>query len=96
MFKFNSVTSALALAVFATACAAPSPSETQSETAAATPSLETADLTQAPIEITADMPTAGTNLIDLYTYFHMNPELSFKEVKSSTIMAKELESLGWV
>lgn len=54
-----------------------------------------AELTQAPMEITADMPTAGTNLIDLYTYFHMNPELSFKEIKSSTIMANELESLGF-
>lgn len=46
-------------------------------------------------EITADMPTAGTNLIDLYTYFHANPELSFKEIRSSTIMANELESLGF-
>lgn len=53
------------------------------------------ELTQAAIEITADMPTPGTNLIDLYTYFHMNPELSFKEIKSSTIMANELESLGF-
>lgn len=52
-------------------------------------------MVRAPIEITADMPTAGTNLIDLYTYFHRHPELSFKEVKSSTIMANELESLGF-
>lgn len=47
------------------------------------------------IEITADMPTSGTNLIDLYKYFHTHPELSFKEVKSSTIMANELTSLGF-
>lgn len=46
-------------------------------------------------EITADMPTAGTNLIDLYKYFHTHPELSFKEIKSSTIMANELSSLGF-
>lgn len=46
-------------------------------------------------EITADMPTSGTNLIDLYKYFHTHPELSFKEVKSSTIMANELTSLGF-
>lgn len=95
MFQLNSVTSALALAVFATACAAPSPSETQDMTDTAAPGIETAELTQAPIEVTADMPTAGTNLIDLYTYFHSNPELSFKEVKSSTIMANELEALGF-
>mgnify|MGYP001799719861 FL=1 len=95
MFQLNSVTSALAFSVFATACAAPSPSETDDSANTSAPIIETADLTQAPIEITADMPTAGTNLIDLYTYFHMNPELSFKEVKSSTIMANELESLGF-
>lgn len=47
------------------------------------------------VEITADMPTAGTNLIDLYKYFHANPELSFKEIRSSSIMANELESLGF-
>lgn len=41
------------------------------------------------------MPTSGTNLIDLYKYFHTHPELSFKEVKSSTIMANELTSLGF-
>lgn len=46
-------------------------------------------------EIPADMPTAGTNLTDLYLYLHQNPELSFKEVKSSTILANELESLGF-
>jgi len=47
------------------------------------------------VEITADMPTSGTNLIDLYKYFHANPELSFKEIRSSTIMANELASLGF-
>jgi hippurate hydrolase len=52
------------------------------------------DSTQT-VEITADMPNSGTNLIDLYTYFHANPELSFKEIRSSTIMANELESLGF-
>lgn len=51
--------------------------------------------TAQSVEITADMPTSGTNLIDLYKYFHANPELSFKEVRSSTIMANELESLGF-
>ncbi|MEC7291073.1 MAG: amidohydrolase, partial [Pseudomonadota bacterium] len=56
---------------------------------------ETAELTKGPVEITADMPTAGTNLIDLYKYFHTHPELSFKEIKSSAIMANELESLGF-
>lgn len=51
--------------------------------------------TAQSVEITADMPTSGTNLIDLYKYFHANPELSFKEVRSSTIMANELASLGF-
>jgi len=47
------------------------------------------------VEITADMPTAGTNLNDLYLYLHANPELSFKERVSATLMANELESLGF-
>lgn len=50
---------------------------------------------QPPVEITADMPTAGTSLTDLYTYFHTNPELSFKERKTSAILANELEGLGF-
>lgn len=88
MFRSIPVISALALAAIIAACSNPEPVEI-AETAAS------AELTTAPIEITADMPTPGTNLIDLYTYFHMNPELSFKEIKSSTIMANELESLGF-
>ncbi len=56
---------------------------------------QTAQSSPAQIEITADMPTAGTNLVDLYTYFHENPELSFKEIKSSAILANELASLGF-
>ncbi|MEQ9316971.1 MAG: amidohydrolase [Henriciella sp.] len=40
-------------------------------------------------------PAPGAGLLDLYTYFHSNPELSFKEQTSSQIMADELRSLGF-
>lgn len=92
MFRSVSVISAI---VTATCLAACSPNTSSSEANKATTNADTATLTQGPIEISADMPTAGTNLTDLYQYFHMNPELSFKEVKSSTIMANELQALGF-
>ena len=79
MFRSVPVISSLALLTALGACAHAQSPET--------------DVPQA--EISADMPTAGTNLIDLYQYFHTHPELSFKEVKSSTIMANELTSLGF-
>ncbi len=50
---------------------------------------------QGEVEITADMPTAGTNLSDLYLWLHANPELSFKERNSSAILTNELTSLGF-
>lgn len=87
--------SAVAIAALAAACSAPSVSNDNSTSSETSSPIERVELTQAPVEITADMPTAGTNLIDLYTYFHTNPELSFKEIKSSSIMANELESLGF-
>lgn len=87
--------SAVAIAALAAACSAPSVSNDNSTNSETSSPIERVELTQAPVEITADMPTAGTNLIDLYTYFHTNPELSFKEIKSSSIMANELESLGF-
>lgn len=40
-------------------------------------------------------PGPGTELVELYTWLHANPELSFKESTSSAIMAAELESLGF-
>ncbi|MGB3625515.1 MAG: amidohydrolase [Henriciella sp.] len=40
-------------------------------------------------------PAPGTGLLDLYTYFHANPELSFKEQTSSEILAAELRDLGF-
>ncbi len=76
-----------AVAVSLTAC---TPSSAEK-----TPTRTTAEQIRQTVEITADMPTAGTNLLDLYTYFHANPELSFKEVRSSAILANELESLGF-
>ncbi len=41
------------------------------------------------------VPAPGTGLLDLYTYLHTHPELSFKEQQSSAILAAELESLGF-
>jgi amidohydrolase len=35
-------------------------------------------------------------LMELYQYFHANPELSFQEVETSKMLAQELESLGFV
>lgn len=88
MFRSVSVISLLAVSGILAACVQSDPVPPAS--------VETsAELIQAPISVSTDMPTPGTNLIDLYTYFHMNPELSFKEIKSSTIMANELESLGF-
>lgn len=92
MFRLVPVISALATTTVFTACTPTKISETQGST---DQTLNTATLIRAPLEVTTEMPSAGTNLIDLYTYFHMNPELSFKEIKSSTIMANELESLGF-
>ena len=40
-------------------------------------------------------PEPETHLLDLYTWLHSNPELSFKESTSSSILAAELESLGF-
>lgn len=88
MFRSVSVISTLILTGFVSACSLP-----QSSTDA--PAETSGELLQGRVEITADMPTPGTNLGDLYTWFHMNPELSFKEIKSSAILANELESLGF-
>lgn len=92
MFRSTSIISVIALTALLGAC---------SQQAKAPPTDQlvkdrsTADLVQARVEITADMPTAGTNLSDLYLYLHQNPELSFKEVNTSAILANELESLGF-
>lgn len=92
MFRSVSVISAFLVGASLTACA---PTNTDSSGVADQPNDVTATLTRAPATISADLPTPETDLVGLYTYFHMNPELSFKEIKSSTIMANELESLGF-
>lgn len=88
MFRSVPVISSLILAGFVAGCSLP-------QSADSAPAETSGELLQGRVEITADMPTPGTNLGDLYTWFHMNPELSFKEIKSSAIMANELESLGF-
>ena len=35
------------------------------------------------------------NLSALFTHFHQNPELSFKETKTAERLAKEIEALGY-
>ena len=90
MFRSVPVISMFAVAAILGACSNAQVLETEGVSA-----TETAELMKAPMEISADMPTAGTDLIDLYKYFHANPELSFKEIRSSAIMANELESLGF-
>nr|WP_233355696.1 amidohydrolase [Henriciella litoralis] len=49
----------------------------------------------APALAQQSLPGPDTGLLDLYTYLHSNPELSFKEATSSAIMADELEALGF-
>ncbi len=43
----------------------------------------------------AQAPSPGTDLQSVYEYLHANPELSFQEKESSTLLAKELEALGF-
>lgn len=40
-------------------------------------------------------PTTSADLMELYKYLHANPELSFKESKTSTMLAGKLEALGF-
>lgn len=95
MFRSVPIISSLAMAGCLAACAPAQTTGSAANMDGSAGPVETARQIKAPVEITADMPTAGTNLIDLYTYLHTNPELSFKEVKSSAILANELESLGF-
>jgi hippurate hydrolase len=86
------------------ASAAPVTNETPdtSEPAPAPAPVEAASTNAAPAQ-TAPEPTAPTSsgpvadagLMALYKNLHANPELSFKESKSSELLAGELESLGF-
>ena len=51
-----------------------------------------ADMSDLRSSIAADY---SENLADLYTHFHKNPELSFREVETSKRLAAELETLGY-
>ena len=50
--------------------------------------------TAAPASSGMDL-SVGSDLLDLYKFLHANPELSFKEAKSSALLAAELEALGF-
>ena len=91
MIRSISALSPIILAGTLFACSAPQSSDIEQAEAPVTQ----AELTQATVPAVANLPAAGTDLIDLYTYFHRNPELSFKEVNSSAIMANELKALGF-
>ena len=43
----------------------------------------------------SSLPHADPALIEIYKQLHANPELSFKEAKSSALMASELKKLGF-
>jgi len=43
----------------------------------------------------ASPPATGADLMSIYTYLHANPELSFKEARTSTLLADELRALGF-
>lgn len=43
----------------------------------------------------AETPAAGADLSTVYKYLHTNPELSFQEINSSSLLAAELEALGF-
>ena len=80
-----------AFSLMITACgASPTPSENHD----VTPALEVVELV-AQTQSSADLPAIGTPLPELYTWFHSNPELSFKEARSSAVMANELDALGF-
>ncbi|MEO1552931.1 MAG: amidohydrolase [Pseudomonadota bacterium] len=91
MFRSISVISTLLVSGVLTAC---SPVESGADEITVS-DLESATLIQAAVPVATDLPPPGADLVELYTYFHMNPELSFKEINSSTIMANELADLGF-
>ena len=49
----------------------------------------------ADADLTKTVASDHEYVLDLYKHFHENPELSFKEKETSTILAKELEELGF-
>ena len=58
----------------------------------------TSSISSAPVAAPATTPTTfktGAELIDLYRHLHAHPELSFKEAKSSALLAAELNALGF-
>ena len=58
---------------------------------------EAGDVTVTPASATSRIPkrTADPSLVTLYRTLHAAPELSFKEEKTSALLATELEALGF-
>ena len=96
MFRTAAISS---LALVLVACGGANDADTSANgTAEAPPAADG----NGPIVITAaaettasNLPKADASLIDIYKQLHTNPELSFKEAKSSALMASELENLGF-
>ncbi|KCZ83050.1 amidohydrolase [Hyphomonas adhaerens MHS-3] len=63
-------------------------------TEAAATASETAAVQPAAMSV-REVGTPDQSILDLYLQLHQAPELSFKEAKTSSILASELESLGF-
>ena len=59
------------------------------------PADETGTVATPASASTVALRKADPALLEIYRNFHANPELSFKEAKSSAIIASELQSLGF-
>jgi metal-dependent amidase/aminoacylase/carboxypeptidase family protein len=55
---------------------------------------DTATIQPAAMSV-REVATPEQSILDLYLQLHQAPELSFKEAKTSSILASELESLGF-
>jgi hippurate hydrolase len=59
------------------------------------PAADTAWVKPALALVDAKVDAELKNLLELYTHFHTNPELSLQEVKSAARLAEELRALGF-
>ena len=75
------------------AAGTPAKAETASTTTESTAS-ETTSVQPAAMSI-REVGTPEQSILDLYLQLHQAPELSFKEAKTSSILASELEALGF-
>jgi hippurate hydrolase len=92
-----------ALALVLAACGGPgsgtapdtSADTTPAKTQAAATNPDGTSVAPASAASTTPLPKADPALIEIYKRLHAAPELSFKEAKTSAILASELQSLGF-